>query len=190
MKHISIVALLLLGLTLSTAEAQPSWKIELYGDAEMSNCAIEFSAPGVVRIHIFHTGDSPSGAIEFALYAPECLAGAVWLGDVISEDWLQLGNTQNAAGIAVSYRGCASTPIHIGYVNFYVPTLDLPCCEMFVSDPVDPGVGINAVTCLPENRIYPVAVRSLIIKPTPGCPCGQALPVKSTTWGGVKALYR
>ena len=60
MKQTLIAILLFVGTLLSDAEAQPDWKLDLFADDQMSNCAIEYAGPGIIQIHAFHTGDTPS----------------------------------------------------------------------------------------------------------------------------------
>lgn len=188
MMRSAIVASCLIAMSVA-ANAQDS-KLELYGDAEMSNCSITLSAPGVIQVHIFQTGDAAM-ATEFGLLAPACLAGATWLGDIITDPaFLTIGDTQRDLGIAVAFGGCVSTPIHIGYVNFLVTDIGGECCDFDVSDPLSPDIGINTVNCDEPNVIDPMATKSLTVNPNPGCLCNIPLAVESTTWGRVKSLYR
>src|SRR5262245_47565354 len=175
----------------TSVSAQPNWKLELYGDAQMSNCAITYSAPGIIQVHIFQTGDTDAGASEFSLYPPDCLPGVTWAGDVINPSYLPTGDTQRDIGIAVAFRGCATPPIHIGYVNFFVTDLGVECCEFNVTDPISPYIGINSTGCRrPFNNIYPMSTKGLVVNPNPQCPCQLPVAVESTTWGQIKSLYR
>ena len=75
-----VMALLCCGVS-GTAHAQVNWTIELYADAQMLECSLNYTEMKIVQVHIFHTGDTPATAVEFALYPPACLNGAIWAGD-------------------------------------------------------------------------------------------------------------
>jgi len=184
-----VLALLLTALTAGTSEAQATWKIELFNDAEMSTCTVSYSAPGVIQIHVFHTGDLSSTASSFALYPPACMAGSTWLGDVVNPDFLGFGNSQLEEGLAVAYRVCTPTPIHVGYVNFHVSDVDVSCCQFAVSDPLHDMVGIDGVTCDPMT-MWAAQGGKVVVNPLPECPCEISLAVETKTWGQIKALYR
>ena len=189
MDHKLISAALFSLFAAQAAEAQPNWEIRLYNDADMSSCTVSYSAPGVIQIHVFHTGDEGSTASSFALYPPACMNGATWLGDVINPAFFGMANTQSDVGVSVAYRTCTAMPIHVGYVNFYVGDTSVSCCEFPVSDPTSTGMGIDGVYCDFSGQTAATG-RSAVINPTPDCPCEIALAVETTTWGGVKALYR
>lgn len=177
-------------LTLATpVNGQPNWKIELFNDEHMSSCAVNYSAPGLLRINVFQTGDAPALGSSFALYPPPCLTGAVWVGDVVTPPFLFQYNTQDARGLWVAYTSCASMPIHIAEVRFFM-TEAISCCEFPVSDPVDANSGIDGAQCGINPAVHALGVGA-IINPTPACPtCDSPVAVSETTWGGIKSLYR
>jgi len=171
------------------AQAAPKWKMELFADAHMSSCAISYNAPGIMQIHVFHTGDEPSAGSVFALYPPPCLVGAIWLTDVVIPPFLSLLSTQNQHGLHVAYAGCQSLPAYIGYVNFWVTDNSVSCCEFLVADPVHPSTGLDAVAC-DLSTLFHVEPGRAIINETLNCPCQEPVAVEETTWGQIKALYR
>ena len=188
----ALAALCITSISSTTVSAQPNWTLELYGDAQMSSCTISYSAPGIIQVHIFQTGDTDSGASEFSLYPPDCLPGVAWLADVITPPYIWLENTQTEQGIAVAFRGCATPPIYVGYVNFYVTDLTVECCGFNVTDPISPYTGIRSVGCRPpfDSVIYPMATKGVMVNPNPQCPCDLPVAVESTTWGKIKSFYR
>ena len=187
-----------IGLAFSLAGLAPvqvhaqDWKLELYTDAQMSSCSFSYSGPQFFQVHIFHTGKMPAAeslVIGFALYLPPCLTNTVYAGDYFDTDFLILQNTQDDLGVAISYRGCAPLPIYLGYVQFYVFGQVESCCELRPSIPRIPAPGMIGVTCDGRTDV-PLEVGRVIVNPTPACPCESPVALQSTTWGGVKALYR
>jgi hypothetical protein len=172
-----------------STRAQSDWKLELYTDPQMSSCSFSYSGPQLFQVHIFHTGTVPAGswAVGFALYSPPCLTNVVYAGDHFDTDFLILQNTQHDIGVAISYKGCASLPIYLGYVQYYAFAQGESCCELRPSTPRIPAPGMIGVNC--NGTGEPLEVGRVIINPTPDCPCESPVAVRSTTWGGVKALY-
>ena len=168
--------------------AQTDWKLELYSDAQMSSCAVNFNGPGIFQIHIVHTGTGPSLGVGFALYPPACMTGALWAGDRINPEFGILSNTQHPFGVGVAYNECVTLPVYLGYVQFYAFAASEPCCEYGVSDPADEDLDFIGVSC--EPSAVPIASGRVIIDPTSNCPCESPVAVQSTTWGRIKSLYR
>jgi hypothetical protein len=177
------------GLLLYVSTSRAEDRIEFSADAVMSTCVVS-DAPGLVRVHMFHTGSLPAAGVFFFAPTPPCWVGATWLGDIIVSPWLPgYANSHSPNGLAVTYQACVQPPIYLGYMNFLVSGQALPCCEYHVIAPTgSPGV-VGVSNC--DLQTYRVAsTRPAIINGNSNCPCESPLSTAETTWGRVKALYR
>ncbi len=180
--------LFLLVLAPAASHAQSDWKLEMFSDAQMSSCAVNFNGPGLFQIHFVHTGSGESMAVGFALYPPACMTGAFWAGDRFDTQFDILSFTQADIGVAIAYRGCVALPVYLGYVQFYATAPSEACCEYRASEATFVGVQFIGVDCALEA--VPVESGRVILNPTPNCPCESPVATQSTTWGGIKSLYR
>jgi len=172
----------------AVSHAQSDWKLELFSDSQLSSCAVNFTGPGLFQIHIVHTGSGESFVVGFALYPPACMTG-FWAGDRFDTQNLILGSSQDNAGVGISYRGCVALPVYLGYVQFYATTPSEACCEFRASDPSSVASRLEGGNC-EDFTAVPIESGRVILNPTPNCPCESPVAVQSTTWGGIKALYR
>jgi len=138
---------------------------------------------------MFHTNIREATAIQFAAPVPACWTGAVWLGDVVVTG-LQIGNTQDEVfGISIGYETCLQLPVYIGYMNFFAAGVAQTCCVYTaVGATGSPSGQIEVVNC-DERKWYGVG-GELVINPDQTCPCEFPIPVRTNTWGAVKALYQ
>lgn len=170
------------------------YQVEFWGDTEMTNCSITYTAPGIVQVHAFLTGSGDATVVQFAGYLPECLAGSTWLYDIVAEGdtWLTIGGTQMDGGWAIAFTECRELPLYLGYMNILVSDVGVACCSFPVSVPRTPSVAyIEVVDCQqPFGNLYYATGKSMMVNTNGACPCETALPVSETTWGAVKALYR
>ena len=184
-----LLAIAALAFLTSVGYSQSGGRVELYPDAQMSSCSLVDNAPGVVEIHMFHTNIREATAIQFAAPIPVCWGGATWLGDVIVTG-LETGNTQDEFfGISIGYRACLQLPVYIGYMNFITAGAAQTCCiYAAVGATGAPSGQIEVVDC-DDRKLYAVG-GELVINPDQTCPCEFPIPVRTNTWGAVKALYR
>ncbi len=160
-------------------------------------CNIKDNAPGLLEVFVMYTG-LPAKGISFAAPMPACTDRWVYLMDVNV-----FGNTtgNSQTGVSVDFGSCLSGPVHVLTIRYFA-TGTTPLCCMYPALPVS-GSEVDAVAC----NGSPVAVTRLcnyINEQWPTCDCTRTflgyptefflcpavvVPVESTTWGRVKALY-
>jgi hypothetical protein len=164
--------------TVAVSYVQPSAVpgiIGVYSDA--TGASIDFvDTGGTISIYIFHFDHNGSIAAQFKLDLFN--TGWTWLGD----SW----NTPTAIGSSVSgvslgYGGCAPAPTYLGVVN--VTGTASPSCRFIqiVPDPSAPTGEIEVVDCV-GNKLTGSGAWGYVN-------CEDRDPVRSTTWGQIKAMY-
>lgn len=164
-------------------------KIEVFADAQMVSCELLDNGFGIRSVHIFHTGPLAATGSQFVAPIPACWVGATWLGDTVAAPFLAIGNSQTDWTIV--YTGCLQPPIYVARIDYFSTGASQSCCKYGVApSPSASEPGVLAIDCNFANFVASNDVR-VTINPSSECPCGSpALPVQSTTWGRVKAMYR
>ncbi len=187
--------LMLFAVCLTAVSAAAGPGLGLFADTGQSSCIVPGDGTGVVRVHMFHTGDQLSTAVQFAIYPPACWPGATFLGDVLAEPWLSIGATNGSFGLSIAYGECRQTPVYLGYAEYSgVPAAH--CCQIQVSKPADiPDArlwveGASAIDVDCEFNMREASTRSVILNANASCDCGHALATEPSTWGRIKSLYR
>ena len=156
------------------------------------SCNIKDNAPGLLEVFVMYTGLAAKG-ITFAAPMPAC-AQLIYLQDS-HVFGTTTGNSQT--GVSVDFGACMSGPVHVLTIQYFAGGTTPPCC-VYPTLPVS-GSDVYAVAC----DASPVTVTRLCnyINQNPSCGCAflgpyfvlcpeVVVPVESTTWGRVKALYR
>ena len=180
MKRSMLIAFcLLFGASMVFAQAGA---VGVFSDAGGTNCNM-VDAGGLVQVYINHVYTTGATASQFMLQPP---VGWTHLGDMWNFSTV-IGSS--ILGVSVAYGGCFSGPIALGVVNFFGASS--PSCTIIsiVADPAAPSGLIEGVDCaLPDpGKFFPTG-GSAVINPDGTCDC--SIPVRDTTWGGVKALYQ
>lgn len=198
MKKTLLLATAILMVLASMASAQTGGRVELFADADGTDCAILDTAPGVVTVHMVLVGATEVGAVEFGAPVPECWTGAVWLEDNIP--WpVHIGDSQlnEPSGLSIAFLsevtcGQSNSPIYLGSISYSTQGAAPPCCYYPVVKAADAHPEFDtpiAVKC--TDYLFGVEAGGAWINPDETCSCtGQMpLPVHDTSWGRVKALY-
>ena len=92
-------------------------------------------------------------------------------------------------GISWGYGACQSGKFYIGN-SLYNMTSSDPCASVEVVAFPFSGI-IEGIDCDPAQPLTLVADGSILTMNDPGedCDCGIVVPVKSSNWGQIKALY-
>jgi hypothetical protein len=160
--------------------------IGLYADIGGTNCNIELQ-PYLTYIHVVHVTDGAMGC-KFMAPRPECLAGAIPVGDqcVMAPPSCCCGDSQT--GMTIEYGSCRSGAFEIlRMVYRRGPDMD-PCCVYpLLAHPESPGGQVMVMDC--GSNEVPAVVLAATVQGNATCPCGYPVPVEKTAWGKVKSLY-
>jgi hypothetical protein len=168
-------------------------KIALYADPGRESCELVDVFPGVVQIHLFYEGDLGAQSVYLAAPTPECWTDAVWVGDVIMDQWRAgYGDTHDVTkGALILLLGCERGPLYLGYMSFQALGRGEACCAYeIVGTEIEGPPGV--IDCTGDNFVV-METGDLVVNPGPGCACVNGniiVAVEEQTWGRVKALYR
>jgi hypothetical protein len=194
-KLIAVVGMVLICL------AGPSWsqttgRIALTSSADGSDCAILDGVAGNVEIHIVILDVMGVAGVQFAAPIPDCWTGATWVSDNIQ--YLIIGGTQDpVGGLSIAFGACLDGPVYVGSITVFTLGQCPSCCPFPVIKatndhyPEFPGpiVAVCGENWSTDMYIAGVSVDA-VINPDEQCPCATTIPVETTTWGAVKAVYR
>jgi len=176
---VSLATALVMAL-LATAWAQlPGGTIHLYSDPAFADTTATDTAPGTLSIYVVWRDGPPGGvAWWFKLTESPGFTG-VWTGDTPHTGGV-FGDTRT--GIHLVETGCLASPAHIVTVTYQVFGTSLPCAAITVMAADASGVRINSC----DSGGMLANGGELIVNPGVGC----VVASETTTWGGVKSLYR
>ena len=162
----------------------------LTSDAEGTDCRITDDEPGQVLIHIIVREAGEVAAVQFAAPTPGCWNGVTWIGDNIAFP-VSIGDTQ--LGLAIGFGSCLESPIYVGYMAFSTSGQSSPCCEYPVIKVIDDGFpeipGPIMIQCPAMMEVVGLS-GAAVVNVGSGCDCLQVVAVHSTTWGGVKEMFK
>jgi hypothetical protein len=169
--------------------------VQVFADPEFTQTRFTCGTPGTIgEINVvLHNANFIVAGVDFSIDYP---SGLTWLGDVvpdagfISNEVVMAGNSPT--GIAIAWHPCCSQdgsqgPIVLLRARYIWGQCD--CSSMSQPD----GFVVGGYT--PLGKTQPTLVRLDDFQEFPAVGmtsplCGGPLPVESTTWGRVKALYR
>jgi hypothetical protein len=177
-----LVAILYLIAGAASAQNYPGM-IGIYSAEHLSDHCIEDRTTGVVYMYVAHVYTDGATASRWALQS-DCNQ-MIYIGES-SPFATVIGNSQT--GISIGYTECLQGPILLTSVAWFGQGTTPECCEVrVVPDPTATSGAIEAVDCNYEFT-YPHGGVAIINTDPALCPCHN--PVKESTWGGIKALYR
>lgn len=184
----------------AVASAQTGPRIELFADAQGSECDLRATGGRDVQVHMILLGASGVGAVQFKAPKPDCWTNATWVGDDLP--WtLFIGDTQanDPRGLSIAFLSdvactASNSPIYLGSIHYALQGPSPVCCRYPVLKAPDlhPEFdGPIGTLCLYDHQLFGIEGGVLMINPDESCGCiDQAvLPVRYTNWGTVKALY-
>jgi hypothetical protein len=157
--------------------------IGIFSDMAGTNCNLRDVAPaGLTEYYVVQINTVGSSACAFAAPKPTCLM-ATYLsdGNVFP---LSLGDSQTLK--SVGYGECLVGSIHVLTLKYFTMGMTQPCCPYLITAGISPSGQIETVDC--GGGLNFVTGGQGIVNSNPTCIC-TVVPVKDTTWGGVKALY-
>lgn len=164
--------------------------ISTYADAAGTSCNVADATGPFVFKDVFllhkHTGGATAAQFKVNLTGGSTM---VFSSQTIPDGMLNLGNAND--DISIAYGGCVQGDFLILTVT-YLAFGTSPACSRIVLEPAAtsaiPGE-IAAVDCAtPSGNLFVPGNGQAIINPDGTCQCDVA--AHTTTWGGIKALYR
>jgi hypothetical protein len=177
-KTLLLMVVLMLGATMALAQA-PNGSIGIFFDNGGASCNLPSS--GTVMYYFVHVNALGATASQWAAPKPACLNG-LRLAD-IPVFAINIGNTND--GVTVGYPACKTGTFHIMTVMYSVTDATACCYFKVIPDPFLPSGKIEVPDC-DFNMTYGTSGEG-ILNYGPTCNCN--VPVESTTWGQMKALY-
>ena len=164
----------------SQVDAQAT-KITLYSDTTFTDSTAVDSTAGVLNVYVVVEGIPAATLAMFRIASSPGFTG-VWLSDDPKFP-LVVGTSKD--GIVIAFEACKATPIHILTITYAM-------------DGTSAGGSYVAVVNHPDKTCAMVPDCTAIV---PGCGLFSALkghllinsatvPIRDTTWGRIKALYR
>jgi hypothetical protein len=189
MRRLILMALCILCAS-GVALAQMPGSIGVFTDATAAYCDF-VDTGGFMQVYFIHLYTDGAMASQFKLD----IGGTAWthLGDHWNFPTV-IGNS--LSGITIGYGQCLVGSFNLGYANFF-GSVAAPCTQIhIVADPGALSGQIEGVDC-DENLFYPTGGAGVVNGGTEcycGCPPSlcppPVVPVKESTWGAIKSMYR
>ena len=180
---LSVIVIMVAG----EVNAQTGGTVGIFSDQEGMQCNIFDNGPTTFSVYVVHIHWNGVSGIRFTAAVPECATGVSWQSDVPSFA-ATTGNSQT--GVTVSYgSGCVySLLTTVLRINLLGSGTTPDCCvfqaEPFPGDPV-----IEVVDCR-QNLLEAYPNVSTINGNFFNCDCEAWIPVRSQSWGAIKAIYK
>lgn len=193
MKSFAIAAALVL--FTATASAQSGGMIALFSDVGYSDCNLTENVLVTNYVYVVHFLVAEAQTSQFMVdnhWATALVAGVNYASN------LKLGDI--FTGVAITYVGCKPLPHLLATITFIPLQATAPCYALeVVPDPVLASGEIEVIDCA-NNVLYGYGATMcvnipeccLISASQASVSLGDCAPVgaQSSTWGGIKALYR
>lgn len=174
------LTLAVLGLTCVPALAFGGGFLSLYSDAALTQCSLSDVVPGTANVYLTELPNGGATGSRFRVAASPGFTG-VWLSE--TSPFTTIGNSQT--DLSVGFGNCRDGRFVVLTMTYQLYGTS-ECSQLSFT----PALGQTELYCLDCsfgmecNGLYPLYVNC---SGSHGC---DPLPVESTTWGSVKALYR
>ncbi|NIO00803.1 MAG: hypothetical protein GTO42_01475 [Candidatus Latescibacteria bacterium] len=183
--------LLLLGvvvLFISTVSFAQGGLIGLYIDPWGDDCDIEDCKVEIINVYVVHKFAPSPSACQFMIVSSDGFTGAYLGEETPLMNGCMFGNSQR--GISIAYGECASTPVHILTLRYYLYGTSKPNSYLqVVGDPTNVTPGIYIVDCTTPPTLIPAIGGRAYINGDGTVSCSTT-PVEPTSWGRIKSLYK
>lgn len=167
-------------LTGLSTQAHATHRISIYSDATLSECTLSDASPRVTSVYVAETSDQATG-LRFGVAADPGFTG-VWLAE--TSPFTTIGNSQT--DLSIGFGACMAGQflvLTIDYQLFGTSTcsnLSIVAAPGFL-EPICTSCLFHEVPCSGLDPLHVNCSGSFDCNP---------VPVESSTWGRVKALYR
>jgi len=162
--------------TTALAHASVTGKILIFSDAGFTDSTLSDNAPRIANLFIVHTDFDGATAVRFMTVASPGFTG-VWLGETSS--FTRVG--KSTTGISVGYGACITTPALVLTVSYQFFGTSSACSQLSIA----PETGFLHALCFSGGGCF----SDLPCQGLGSLHVNCTVPVESTTWGRVKALY-
>ena len=176
-KALLLMLVLMLGATMAFAQ---NGSIGIFADNGGVSCNLPSTATSMY--YFVHVNAVGATASQWAAPKPACLNGTR-LTD-IAVFAINFGNTND--GITIGYPTCRAGTFHIMTVMYTVVGAD-PCCYFSVVADPNLSSGLIEIPDCEYDMAYGTGGQGILNSDPVNCDCD--VPVESTTWGQLKALY-
>jgi hypothetical protein len=173
----------------STALSQ-SQRIGLYSDTEGSGCSLTDTAPGFFQVFLVVLSPEDLNAVEFQVVADPGFT-AVLVGELSPLPKPGVDGDAHG-GMILAFGECYTMPLHVYTLTYQGFGTSGSCAGLDIGpNPNSLFDSIRFGTC-DFNTIHvpQSAVDTFHLNPDGSCPCGLPVPVETSTWGQIKAMYR
>ncbi len=182
---LTVVVLCLAGLAFAQSDVG---SIDIFSDAAYTSCNF-IDVIGLVPVYIVHTHANDGAAASQWMLE---LGAGVIMQFVGSNSPFPTAIGNPLTGISIAYGSCQTGNTLILTVNFFGSGTSATCSLMsIVPDPGALSGMVEIVDCLEP----PVGPNKITLEKggqgrvNPDLTCDCTVPVRETTWGGIKALY-
>jgi len=173
--------------------------IMLSSDPGATECNLVDGAPGLQYVYVTHGYTPGATASQFRINAGGGF-NCTFLG--FASDFLTLGDP--GTGIAVAYGACLPAPITILQIYYFCTGVSETCSWLTVCPGLNSITGTIEVVDCGQNKLVGTGgnlwvnsdgyscgclVSSSDASPT-SINCSAPVPVRDSTWGSIKSLYR
>ena len=167
-------------LTSLSTQAHATYRISIYSDATLSECTLSDASPRVTSVYVAETSDEATG-LRFRVAASPGFTG-VWLAE--TSPFTTIGDSQTDLSIGFgSCMGGHFLALTISYQLFGTST----CSDLSIV--AAPGFPEPLCTSCSFHEVRCSGLDPLHVNCSGSFDCNP-VPVESSTWGRVKALYR
>lgn len=176
-----------LSILANSASAATFGHVSLYGDAASTECTLTDDQPRTADVFVVHhIGEYVADAylLAFRVAASAGFTGS-WLQDIVPTGMFAVGTSPD--GMTIGYQACRTGDVPVLRITYQLFGTSSPCSSLQVAAYPDIGF-IETSNC--SFEIFMVEGGSIVVNADDSCPCQMPVPVKQTTWGAVKAIYR
>jgi hypothetical protein len=158
---------------LATAAVAQNGSIMVFSDPGGADCNIVAECGEITTVYVFHVRAYRARSSEWKIHFPEGWFNVGERSDFAS----RVGNSSD--GVSIHYDWCTIGTFPLMTIDYYVQTATPPCTLI--------GIDVTLVQNCEYEEIITTG-GSGVVNNDGTCSCN--VPVESTTWGGIKALYK
>jgi hypothetical protein len=191
-----LLFVMILVLAVAGAVSAHNGVLSLFADQSADECSAELSCCQSVPMYLMYVrGDGPEITSGMAFKLEKSSAGAAFLEPEWPGDFIQFGSLQDGIDVVVrAGEGWCSGAETVSYMGT-IPVVNFSESGEFTVSVVEAPYygGVIVALCQQGYPLYHVTGGTFVFNGTCKCPedpFGEILAVETTSWGGIKSLYR